>query len=433
MERTWRTPGTSRSNATCTPSDANTGKLSSGSFGSGPAVARASWPASMSTSTRPATTSASCRFTPATVRPLGQESIKPLKGHSVQSPSNEQRIHLHDVQGRQVLRPGTPGAREHLALVPPGREDRRARPERRRQVDRAADHGRASRSRRPASPSSPRVRASACSSRSPSSIPTRDVRGNVEDGVRALRDLLDRFNEISAAFAEPDADFDALLAEQAKVQEQIDRADAWQLDSAIDHAMDALRLPEGDRDVDDALRRRAAARRALPPAALRARPAAARRADEPSRRRVGRVARALPRRLQGHRRRRHARPVLPRQRRRLDPRARPRQGHSVRGQLLVVARAEAGAPRRSRRSRTRRAERTLARELEWVRMSPRARHAKSKARLGGLREDARRRAELQARQVEIHIPPGPRLGDLVDRGRRAFAKGFGDKLLVRGS
>ena len=71
----------------------------------------------------------------------------------------------------------------------------------------------------------------------------------VEDGVRELRDLLDRFNRISTQFAEPDADFDALLAEQAKVQDQIDRADAWNLDATLDRAMDALRLPEGDRDV----------------------------------------------------------------------------------------------------------------------------------------------------------------------------------------
>ena len=75
------------------------------------------------------------------------------------------------------------------------------------------------------------------------------MRGNVEDGVRELRDLLDRFNAVSAAFAEPDADFDALLAEQATVQEQIDRHDAWGLDAQLDRAMDALRLPEGDRDV----------------------------------------------------------------------------------------------------------------------------------------------------------------------------------------
>jgi len=77
----------------------------------------------------------------------------------------------------------------------------------------------------------------------------RTVRENVEDGVREVRDLLDRFNAISARFAEPDADFDALLAEQAAVQDQIDRRDAWQLEAQLDHAMDALRLPEGDRDV----------------------------------------------------------------------------------------------------------------------------------------------------------------------------------------
>ena len=79
--------------------------------------------------------------------------------------------------------------------------------------------------------------------------PAKTVRENVEDGVRELRDLLDRFNTISAKFAEPDADFDTLLAEQAKVQDQIDRRDAWKLDATLDRAMDALRLPDGDRDV----------------------------------------------------------------------------------------------------------------------------------------------------------------------------------------
>src|SRR4051795_13108625 len=79
--------------------------------------------------------------------------------------------------------------------------------------------------------------------------PAKTVRENVEDGVREVRDLLDRFNEISAKFAEPDADFDTLLEQQGKVQDAIDRADAWQLDQHLDHAMDALRLPEGDRDV----------------------------------------------------------------------------------------------------------------------------------------------------------------------------------------
>src|SRR5881397_3953785 len=79
--------------------------------------------------------------------------------------------------------------------------------------------------------------------------PAKNVRENGEDGVRELRDLLDRFHAISAGFAEPDADFAALLEEQAKVQEQIDRHDAWSLDATLDRAMDALRLPDGDRDV----------------------------------------------------------------------------------------------------------------------------------------------------------------------------------------
>src|SRR6266498_1540338 len=72
--------------------------------------------------------------------------------------------------------------------------------------------------------------------------PSRNVRENVEDGVRELRDLLGRFNDVSARFAEPDADYDALLAEQAKVQELIDRHDAWTLEATLDRAMDALRV-----------------------------------------------------------------------------------------------------------------------------------------------------------------------------------------------
>ncbi len=79
--------------------------------------------------------------------------------------------------------------------------------------------------------------------------PDKDVRENVEDGVRPLRELLDRFNAIAAGFAEPDADFDALLAEQTLVQDEIDRKDLWTLDATLDRAMDALRLPDGDRDV----------------------------------------------------------------------------------------------------------------------------------------------------------------------------------------
>jgi sulfate-transporting ATPase len=82
---------------------------------------------------------------------------------------------------------------------------------------------------------------------------SKDVRGNVEDGVRHLRDLLDRFNELSGRFAEPmsDDEMNALLKEQGDVQDLIDRHDAWNLDSMLDHASDALRLPPGDQDVTD--------------------------------------------------------------------------------------------------------------------------------------------------------------------------------------
>ena len=156
--------------------------------------------------------------------------------------------------------------------------------------------------------------------------------------------------------------------------------------------------PGGRPRRHDVVRRRAPPRCALPAASLVARPAPARRADEPSRRGVGRLARALPRRLQGHDRRGDARPVLPRQRRRLDSRARPRQGHSVPGQLLVVARAEAGAARDrgedgvgaapDARARARVGADEPARATREVEGAPR-----------GVREDARGGAEREARHA----------------------------------
>ena len=129
--------------------------------------------------------------------------------------------------------------------------------------------------------------------------------------------------------------------EQAELEDKIEAAGAWDLERTIEIAMDALRLPAGRRRRHHALGRRAAPGRAVPPAAVRARPAAARRAHQPPRRRVGGVARALPAGLPRHRRGHHPRPLLPRQRGPLDPRARPRPGHPVRGQLLGLARAEA--------------------------------------------------------------------------------------------
>ena len=254
-----------------------------------------------------------------------------------------------------------------------------------------------------------------------------DVRGNVEDGVREARDLLDRFNRISARFTEPDADYDTLIAEQAKVQDEIDRHDLWELDATLDRAMDALRTPDGDRDVvslSGGERRRVALCAA---AALRARPPAARRADEPPRRRDRRVARALPRRLQRHGRRGHARPVLPRQRRGWILELDRGEGLPYEGNYSSwLEQKQARLANEEKQASAR--QRTLARELEWVRARPRARHAKTKARLGAYEELLADEQNVRLDKVEIHIPPGPRLGDVVIEAD-GVSKGFGDRLL----
>jgi energy-dependent translational throttle protein EttA len=256
----------------------------------------------------------------------------------------------------------------------------------------------------------------------------RDVRGNVEDGVRALRDLLDRFNAISAAFAEPDADYDALLTDQAKVQDAIDRADAWQLDQHIDHAMDALRVPEGDREVatlSGGERRRVALCRLLlsaPDLLL---------LDEPTNHLDAESVAWLERFLADYK---GTVVAVTHDRYFLD---------NVAGWILELDRGR-GIPFEGNYSswleqkqerlaveekQDSARKRTLARELEWVRMSPRARHAKSKARLGAYEQMLADEQNFKLDKVEIHIPPGPRLGDIVIEAE-GVQKGFGDKLLV---
>jgi ATP-binding cassette ChvD family protein len=258
--------------------------------------------------------------------------------------------------------------------------------------------------------------------------PAKDVRGNVEDGVRPLRDLLDRFNEISAAFAEPDADYDALLTEQAKVQDAIDRADVWQLDERLDHAMDALRLPEGDRDVDTLSggeRRRVALCRLLlssPDLLL---------LDEPTNHLDAESVLWLERFLADYK---GTVVAVTHDRYFLD---------NVAGWILELDRGR-GIPfqgnysswleqKQARLAQEEKQEsarrRTLARELEWVRSSPRARHAKAKARLGAYERLLAEEQNVKLDRVEIHIPSGPRLGDVVIDAE-GVRKGFGDRLLV---
>ncbi|HEX5450629.1 MAG TPA: energy-dependent translational throttle protein EttA, partial [Gaiellaceae bacterium] len=255
----------------------------------------------------------------------------------------------------------------------------------------------------------------------------RTVRENVEDGVRALRDLLDRFNEVSAKFAEPDADYDALLAEQATVQDAIDRRDAWQLDSQLDHAMDALRLPDGDRDVTSLSggeRRRVALCRLLlsaPDLLL---------LDEPTNHLDAESVFWLERFLADYK---GTVVAVTHDRYFLD---------NVAGWILELDRGR-GIPYEGNYSgwleqkqarlaveekQASARQRTLARELEWVRASPTARHAKSKARLQAYERLLADEENVKLDRVEIHIPPGPRLGDVVIEAN-GVSKGFGDQLL----
>ena len=258
--------------------------------------------------------------------------------------------------------------------------------------------------------------------------PAKDVRGNVEDGVRPLRDLLDRFNAISAQFAEPDADYDSLLAEQAKVQEEIDRRDAWTLDAQLDRAMDALRVPEGDRDVttlSGGERRRVALCRLLlssPDLLL---------LDEPTNHLDAESVAWLERFLAEY-----AGTVVAvtHDRYFLD---------NVAGWILELDRGR-GIPyqgnysgwleqKQARLATEEKQEsahqRALKTELEWVRSSPVARHAKSKARLGAYERLLAEERNVKLDRVEIHIPAGPRLGDVVVEAD-GVSKGFGDRLLV---
>ena len=151
-----------------------------------------------------------------------------------------------------------------------------------------------------------------------------------------------RLDEVYAAYAEPDADFDALAAEQAQL-EAIIAARGRRLGRADGNRRRRAAAAAVGREDRPAVGRREAPRRAVPAAAVEARHAAARRADQPPRCRERRMARAVPAEVSRHRDRRHARSLLPRQRRRVDPRARPRLRHSVEGQLHVVARAEGAA------------------------------------------------------------------------------------------
>jgi sulfate-transporting ATPase len=262
--------------------------------------------------------------------------------------------------------------------------------------------------------------------------PTKDVRGNVEEAVRAQRAILDEFNNISMRFAEPmdDSAMNKLLDRQAKVQEQIDAHDLWNLDNKIEVAMDALRLPPGDAAVTNLSggeKRRVALCRVLleePDMLL---------LDEPTNHLDAESVAWLERHLAEFK---GCVVAVTHDRYFLD---------NVAGWILELDRGR-GIPyegnytawldqKRTRLAQEEKSEsarqRTLQRELEWVRMAPRARQAKSKARVQKFEELAQRDTAERVMQHEIVIPPPPRLGNDVVNAKD-LRKGYGDKLLIDG-
>jgi len=254
------------------------------------------------------------------------------------------------------------------------------------------------------------------------------VKQVVQEAVQPIVDMLNRFDEINAKFADPDADFDALIAEQARVQEQLDKTDAWTLDNRLELAMDALRCPAGDTLVSvlsGGERRRVALTRLLltePDILL---------LDEPTNHLDAESVAWLERHLQQYK---GTVIAVTHDRYFLD---------NVAEWILELDRGH-GIPwkgnysswleqKRERLAREEKAEskrqRTLTRELEWIHMSPKARQAKGKARISAYNDLLSQEFEQRREELEIYIPPGPRLGDVVIDAENV-TKTFGERILL---
>ena len=257
---------------------------------------------------------------------------------------------------------------------------------------------------------------------------SKDVRGNVEEGVAETKSLIDKFNEVSMKFAEEGADFDALMAEQAKLQDAIDAANGWELERTLEVASDALRLPPWEADVtklSGGERRRVALCRLLlskPDMLL---------LDEPTNHLDAESVAWLERYLEEY-------PgtviAVTHDRYFLD---------NVAGWILELDRGfgipwegnysswleqkELRLASEEKQETARR--KAMQAELEWVRSNPKGRHAKSKARLSKFNELASAEFQKRNETKDLYIPPGPRLGDLVVEANH-IRKGFGEKLLV---
>ncbi|MCC7052447.1 MAG: energy-dependent translational throttle protein EttA [Gemmatimonadaceae bacterium] len=259
--------------------------------------------------------------------------------------------------------------------------------------------------------------------------PTLDVRGNVELAVKDQRALLDRFNEISMAFGEPmdDAAMDKLLAEQAKVQEQIDSLDLWNLDNKVEIAMDALRCPPPDADVSvlsGGERRRVALCRVLleqPDMLLLDEPT--NHLDAESVAWLERYLAEFPGTVVAITHDRYFLDNVAQWILELD------RGKGIPWEGNYTGWLEQKATRlKQEEKKESEKQKTLERELEWVRMAPKARQAKNKARLQAYEELAGEQGQERAMKHEIVIPPAPRLGADVVIAKN-LKKGYGDVLL----
>ncbi|HYZ27735.1 MAG TPA: energy-dependent translational throttle protein EttA [Thermoleophilaceae bacterium] len=251
---------------------------------------------------------------------------------------------------------------------------------------------------------------------------SKDVRGNVEDGVRELRDMLDRFNELAANYS------DETAGEFARLQDRIDAADAWNLDSHLDQAMDALRLPPGDADVtklSGGERRRVALCRLL----LRAPDLLL--LDEPTNHLDAESVAWLERHLEQYK---GTVVAVTHDRYFLDNVAgwilELDRGHGIpfKGNYSSWLEQKEARLAQEEKQETAR-QRTIARELEWVRTNPKGRRAKAKARLNNYERLLAEERNAKIDQTQIHIPAGPRLGDKVIEVQN-LRKGFGDNLLI---
>jgi ATP-binding cassette ChvD family protein len=267
-------------------------------------------------------------------------------------------------------------------------------------------------------------------SQEPQLDPSKDVKGNVLDGVRGVQGLIDQYNAVMARWSDPDADYEAIGAEQAALEDRIAAADAWNLERNVDIAMDALRCPPDDTDIgtlSGGEKRRVALCRLLlqhPDLLL---------LDEPTNHLDAESVEWLERFLGEYL---GTVVAITHDRYFLDNVAKwileLDRGRGIPFSGNYSSWLEQKLERMARESKAVDArQRTLARELAWVRLSPRARQAKGKARLGAYEQML---AEAQddkgsARELEIAIPPGPRLGDTVIEVN-GLCKAYGDRLLI---